>query len=99
MENITDISQLEKYRGKIVFVEVGWNPFLTRFHKIKDRDAHYWPDGYFGYDAELEVSKKGVHGSHALTTMDLQRGTLRVREATPEEISKVKISYSNLILD
>lgn len=36
MESITDISQFEKYRGKIVFVEMGWNSHLTGFYKIDD---------------------------------------------------------------
>lgn len=94
MDEITSIAQIEKYRGRIVFVEMGWNSYLTRFYRINDQPPHYWDDGSFGYSADLEVNPDGVHGSHALTDRDIEKGTLKIRNATLEEVARVKISYT-----
>lgn len=92
-EEITDIDQVEKYIGKYVFCHVSWNDYsYGKIRFIYGRKSHF-SDGGIGFSASEEVNKDGVHGDWGITTKDLEKGTMKIRVATPEEISKIKISY------
>jgi len=96
MEQITDIEQVRKYVGKIVYVEFEWNSYLTMFYYIHNKPMH---DGdilwgkYFS--ASCQVRKDGVHGNYPISERDMKRGTIFIRLATPEEIESIEISYGD----
>jgi hypothetical protein len=95
MEIITDINQVEKYRGKLVYIETDWNPYNNGFRVVWDNSISCFSDMSRGYGATAEINKDGVHSDQGITTKDIGRGEVRIRLATDKEIEKVapRISY------
>lgn len=98
MEEITDIMQVQKYIGKHVYVEAGWNPYLTGYRFVYNRrnnGIQYFSDGSKGFACAMEVRSNGVHGDSGLTTGHMEKGYLKVRLATEEEWTPRKFSYNS----
>lgn len=96
METVTDITQVQKYVGKHVYVEVEWNSYLTGYRFVYNRpELQHFSDGSSGYASAMEVNSKGVHGNSALTTKHMERGYLKIRLATEEEWFPRKFSYNS----
>lgn len=96
MEIVTDITQVQKYVGKHVFVEIEWNPYLTGYRFIYNRPIlQYFSDGSEGFSAAMEVKENGVHGDSALTTRHMENGYLKIRLATEDEWMPRKFSYNS----
>ena len=98
LEEIKDIMQVQKYIGKHVYVEIEWNPYLTGYRFVYNNNKgniQYFSDGSSGFAAAMEVNSDGVHGDSGLTTGHMEKGYLRIREATEKEWTPRKFSYNS----
>lgn len=96
MERITDLRQLDKYRGYIVLVRTefpaDWQAEPREdFRLIGDLYVGHTRYGY--YAATRAITKEGGHGMLGIEGRDLERFTISVRFATQAEIDAITLSY------
>lgn len=102
LETITDISQVEKYRGKIIWVELEWNPNLNGYRGIYNRPAtsvngNPLKLGYACVCACKVSGKDYGHALHGISTLDIEKGAVKMRRATLEEVAVITLSYGETL--
>lgn len=95
MKQIESILDIEEFANKVVVAEIGWNRYkggVVRIHKLPDG----FSDGSYGYPVTCAVGADGVHARLSITDRDLERGKVRIRLATQDEIANATPSYGEI---
>jgi hypothetical protein len=95
MEKITDINQVRKYVGKVVYIVYDWHWHTKEkpFRYILNQEIRNFRGGCEGFHAAAQVGSNGVHGMWGISSDDIEKGDVWIRVATPEEIESIEISY------
>lgn len=94
MEIITDITQLEKYLGRVIYIETDENPRCNGFRYVYNQPMIHLTHITRGFRMACDtLSGVGGTGDHAVTDWTLEKGEVRIRLATEVEIKNVQISY------
>lgn len=95
MKQIESILDIEEFANKVVVVEIGWNRYkggIMRIHK----EPNSFRYGSYGYPVTCAVEEDGVHSRVSITDRDLERGIVRIRLATQDEIANAVPSYGEI---
>lgn len=95
MKEIKSVSDIEKFAGKVVVVEIGWNAYKSGIVRIHEKPCGF-QYGSYGYPVTCAVGKDGVHARSSITDRDLERGSVHIRLATQDEIANAIPSYGEI---
>lgn len=95
MKEIKNIEDVAEFAGRVVVIEFGWNPYKSGMAKVWS-SPEYFSTGAYGYVLTMAVGEDGVASRLSITDHDLEKGVVKIRLATSEEVASAIPSYGEV---